>query len=148
MLDDRGVSDKSGGIEEAQRLPERQVPRLHGEDRPNQFIGNLRRYPGDRLGLEIGFPRLRLVAGVPGGFLNFGNRGRKRLAHLGRDQAAIGFRALLQQVGQANQKGPALVQGRARPAQPSVPGALKADVCFRLVVLRIDSDELTCCGIM
>ena len=35
-----------------------------------------------------------------------------------------------------------------RTLLPPLPSALKADVCFRLVVLRIGSDELTCCGIM
>jgi hypothetical protein len=35
MLDDGGVVDKNGGIEEAERLAEGQVPRLYGEDRPN-----------------------------------------------------------------------------------------------------------------
>jgi hypothetical protein len=43
MLDDGGVADKRGGVEEAQRLPEGQIPRLYGEDRPNRFVGNLRR---------------------------------------------------------------------------------------------------------
>lgn len=100
------------------------------------------------MGLEIGFPRLSLVAGVQGRFPDFCNRVSKRLAHLGRDQAAIGFRPLVQQVGEPNEKSAALVQGRARPAQPSLPGTLNADVCFRLVVLRIGSDKLTRCGIM
>ena len=100
------------------------------------------------MGLEIGFPRLSEVAGVQRGFLDFCNRVRKRLAHLGGDQAAIGFRPLVQQVGEPGEKGPALVQGRARPVQPSLPSALKPDVRFRLVVLRIGSDELIRCGIV
>jgi hypothetical protein len=148
MLDDGGVADESVGIEEAQRLPEGQVPGLHREDRPNRFIGNLRRLPGDRLGLEISFPGLSEVAGVQRGLPDFCDRAGKRLAHLGRDQASIGFRPPVQQVSEPSEKGPPLVHGRARPAQPSIPSSLKADVCFRLVVLRIASDELTCCGIV
>jgi Epoxide hydrolase N terminus len=73
---------------------------------------------------------------------------KRRLTHLGRDQASIGFRPPVQQVSEPSEKGPALLQGCSRRAQPSFPSSLKADVCFRLVVLRIGSDELTSCGIM
>src|SRR5260221_12451645 len=97
---------------------------------------NLRGYPGIRWGLEMGSPRLSLVAGVSGGFLDFCDRVGKRLAPLGRDQAAIGFRPLVQQVGEPNEKSPALAPGRARPAQPTLPSPVKADGCFRLVVRR------------
>jgi hypothetical protein len=57
---------RGGGIEEAQHLPEGQVPWLHRKVRPYGFISNLRRQTGDGLRLEIGFARFREVPGVPG----------------------------------------------------------------------------------
>src|SRR4029077_16577047 len=79
VLDDRGIADKSSGIEEAQHLPEGHVPRLNGEDRSYRFIYDLCRYAGDGLWLEISFPRLGEVAGVPGGFLDLEDGVRQRL---------------------------------------------------------------------
>jgi choline dehydrogenase-like flavoprotein len=51
-------------------------------------------------------------------------------------------------VGLVRTRSDALVQGRARPPQPSLPRALKPNVRFRLVMLPIGSDEFTCRGIM
>jgi hypothetical protein len=85
VLDDRGIADKGCGVEEAQHLPERYVPRLNGEDRPYRFINDLRRYAGDGLWLEISLPRFGEMAGVPGGFLDLEDGVCQRLAHLGGD---------------------------------------------------------------
>src|SRR4029077_624746 len=143
MLDERGIADKGGGVEEAQHLPEGYVPRLNGEDWPYRVIDYLRRYACDGLWLEISLPRFGEVAGGPSGFLDLENGVRQWLAHLGGDQAAIGLGPLFQQLGEPSEEGDSLVQWGAGPVPPAVPRALQARVGLCLIVLPIDAKKFT-----
>jgi hypothetical protein len=147
MLDDDGIADQCRRDEEAQHLPEGQVPGHHAEDRPDRFVNDMGGRPRDGLGREISLTGFGEVARARGSFLDLADGFRQGLAHLGGDEAAIGLGPRLQQFREAEEEGDPLGQRGAGPALPALPDQLQPLVGLGGVMLGIGAEQLARRGV-
>src|SRR5690606_23519348 len=110
---------------EAEDLPVREVPRHHGQHRPEWLVGDeapsgfaLARRVGEEAGGVVG-----VVAARPGALLRLGDGLRDRLAHLARHPLGVPAAVALQEVGHPAQLLGALLERGPPVAREGVGGA-------------------------
>src|ERR1700753_2827415 len=143
MLHHDCVSHQRSGNEEAQHLPEREIPGHDRQHRAKRFINHSTRCSGNGFRLDI---RRAFASEMPRAescLLHFAQRFADRLTHLERDQTRVIVCARFQQLCQTNQKCSPLRKRSAGPLLPSIPAALQADLKFLRSMLRVSVQKLT-----
>ena len=146
VFDYRGVAGEEGRGEEADHLPEREIPRHHGKDRPDALEAHpgLARRRLDREGRQPARPELRRSAAGHRAFLDLAARLGDRLPHLRGDQPGERLDLCIETIGERHEQlGPPLdTQGRVtgRQARADVASSARS-ICARFVQ-RIGAERL------
>jgi hypothetical protein len=141
VLDHHSVADQRSRYEEAQNLPEWQVPGHDAEHGTERLIDDLALRAGDGLRRDVVRAGLREMPRSECSLLYLGLGFREWFAHLQRDQASKLVNPPLERIGEPVQERGTLGKRRGRPVFPAGPRACEAGLDLGGRMFRIPGDD-------